>query len=377
MTKPIVISAGGTGGHIFPAQSLAAELAKRGRRIVLMTDPRGQNYTQSFPNAEIATVPSATFAGRGFFGKGAALVTLARGAMRAYGLLGKIKPGCVVGFGGYPSMPGLVAATQRGMPTLIHEQNAILGRVNRFLAPRVTAIAATFPGMERVPAGCTQKVMVTGNPVRDTVLALTDLAYVGPQPGEPFRVLIFGGSQGARVFSQLLPQAIAAMLPGVKSRLRLEQQCRPEDIDAVRAEYARMGVQAELATFFTDMGARLTRAHLVVCRAGASTVTELLALGRPALLVPYPFAMDDHQSANARVLSQQGAALTVEEKGLNAQTLAETIAQMAAEPSRLTSLAQSAKAMGRLNAAAALADMAEGLAEGRSVAELRLRPESV
>lgn len=365
MTKSIVISAGGTGGHIFPAQSLAAELAKRGRKIVLMTDPRGQNYTQAFPTAEIATVPSATFAGRGFLGKGAAVMTLARGAFRAYGLLGKIKPGCVVGFGGYPSLPGLVAASQRGLPTLIHEQNAILGRVNRFLAPRVSRIAATFPGMERVPKGCESKVTITGNPVRDSVLALTDLAYVGPAAGEPFRVLVFGGSQGARAFSQLLPQAFAALPAGLQSRLRLEQQCRPEDIDAVRAEYAKLGVQAELATFFDDMGARLTRAHLVVCRAGASTVTELLALGRPALLVPYPFAMDDHQTANARVLAQQGAAIALAEKSLSAQTLAETIGQLADQPSRLTSLAQSAKAMGRLNAAAALADLAERLADGK------------
>jgi UDP-N-acetylglucosamine--N-acetylmuramyl-(pentapeptide) pyrophosphoryl-undecaprenol N-acetylglucosamine transferase len=377
MSKPIVVSAGGTGGHIFPAQALAAELAKRGRKIVLMTDPRGQNYTQAFPSAEIATVPSATFAGRGFLGKGAALVTLARGAFRAYGLLGKIKPGCVVGFGGYPSLPGLVAASQRGLPTLIHEQNAILGRVNRFLAPRATAIAATFSGMERVPPGAEGKVLVTGNPVRDSVLALTDLAYVGPQAQEPFRVLIFGGSQGARVFSQLLPQAVAAMPADLRGRLRLEQQCRPEDIESVRAEYAKLGVQAELATFFNDMGARLTKAHLVVSRAGASTVTEILALGRPALLVPYPFAMDDHQTANARVLSQQGAAVAVAEKGLNPQTLAETIAGLAAAPSRLTSLAQSAKAMGRLKAAAALADVAEGLADGRSPSDMRARLESV
>lgn len=377
MKKPIVISAGGTGGHIFPAQSLAAELAKRGRKIVLMTDPRGQNYTQSFPTAEIATVPSATFAGRGVLGKGAALVTLARGAMRAYGLLGTIKPGCVVGFGGYPSLPGLVAASQRGIPTLIHEQNAILGRVNRFLAPRVSAIAATFPGMERVPKGCEGKVAVTGNPVRDTILALTDLGYAGPQPGEPFRVLVFGGSQGARVFSQMLPQALAALDPALKSRLRLEQQCRAEDIEAVRASYAAQGVQAELATFFNDMGPRLIRAHLVICRAGASTVTELLALGRPALLVPYPFAMDDHQTANARILSQAGAAIAAQEKDISAQTLAETLAQLAAKPSRLTSLAQSAKAMGRLNAAAALADFAEGLADGRFPSELRTKLESV
>jgi UDP-N-acetylglucosamine--N-acetylmuramyl-(pentapeptide) pyrophosphoryl-undecaprenol N-acetylglucosamine transferase len=368
MTKTIVISAGGTGGHIFPAQSLAAELAKRGRKIVLMTDPRGQNYTQAFPTAEIATVPSATFAGRGFFGKAAALVTLGRGAMRAYRLLGKIKPGCVVGFGGYPSLPGLVAASQRGIPTLIHEQNAILGRVNRFLAPRVTAIAATFPAMERVPKGCEIKISVTGNPVRDSVLALTDLAYVGPQPSERFRLLVFGGSQGARVFSQMLPKALGALPDALKSRVRIEQQCRPEDIETVRADYAGLGIQADLATFFSDMGERLTKAHLVVCRAGASTVTELLALGRPALLVPYPYAMDDHQTANGRILAQAGAAISLVEKDLSPQKLAETIVQLADQPSRLTSLAQSAKAMGRLNAAAALADLAEGLADGKSTA---------
>jgi UDP-N-acetylglucosamine--N-acetylmuramyl-(pentapeptide) pyrophosphoryl-undecaprenol N-acetylglucosamine transferase len=377
MSKPIVISAGGTGGHIFPAQSLAAELAKRGRKVILMTDPRGQNYTQTFPNAEIAMVPSATFAGRSFLGKGAALFTLARGMFKAQTLLRKLQPGCVVGFGGYPSLPGLVAASRLGLPALVHEQNAILGRVNRFLAPRVTAIASTFPEMEHVPKGAANKIIVTGNPVRDNILALTDLGYLPPAQSEPFRLFVFGGSQGARVFSQLVPQAIAALPPDVRVRIRIEQQCRPEDLDAAKAAYADLGVAAELNSFFMDMGARLIRAHLVVCRAGASTITELLALGRPSILVPYPFAMDDHQTANARILAQKEAAIAVPEKGLTAASLAQTLTELASKPSRLTSLAQSAKALGRLKAAAALADVAEGLAEGRPLGELRVLLESV
>jgi UDP-N-acetylglucosamine--N-acetylmuramyl-(pentapeptide) pyrophosphoryl-undecaprenol N-acetylglucosamine transferase len=371
--KPIAISAGGTGGHLFPAQALAAELIKRGRQVVLLTDPRGHNYAQAFPKVEIVTVPSATFADRGVIGKGIALLTLARGAFAAYRILGKLNPGVVAGFGGYPSLPPLVAASQRRIPTLVHEQNAVLGRVNRFLASRVTAIAASFPAMKRISPSATVKVIVTGNPVRDAILALTDLKYLAPSSNDPFRLLIFGGSQGARAFSQLLPQAIALLPSEFRARIRIEQQCRPEDLDAVRAQYSATGIHAELAPFFQNMGERLTRAHLVICRAGASTVTELMALGRPSILIPYPFAMDDHQTVNANILAQSGGGMAAPEKSLTPERIAEMISDLASNPSQLTQMAQSAKALGQPGATVKLADCVEALANGMSLNSYKAR----
>ncbi|HAH09429.1 MAG TPA: UDP-N-acetylglucosamine--N-acetylmuramyl-(pentapeptide) pyrophosphoryl-undecaprenol N-acetylglucosamine transferase, partial [Alphaproteobacteria bacterium] len=237
-----MLSAGGTGGHLFPAQALGAELSRRGWKLILMTDPRGHNYAQAFPSAEIVTVPSATFAGRSLFGKAAALFTLGRGMLSASAQLGRIAPAAVVGFGGYPSLPTLYAASRRDLPTLVHEQNAILGRVNRYLAPRVSIIAASFEGMERVPSSAQGKVVVTGNPVRETILALTELAYLPPNAGDRLTVLVFGGSQGARVLSQIVPKAVGQLPEALRGRLRIEQQCRPEDLNAVRAAYEQSGV---------------------------------------------------------------------------------------------------------------------------------------
>jgi UDP-N-acetylglucosamine--N-acetylmuramyl-(pentapeptide) pyrophosphoryl-undecaprenol N-acetylglucosamine transferase len=372
--KPVVIAAGGTGGHLFPAQALAAELSARGQRIVLMTDPRGHNYSQAFPSADIAEVPSATFAGRSFLGKGAAVGTLAWGAWRAYGLLGRIRPSVVIGFGGYPSLPGLFAAAQRGLPALVHEQNAVLGRVNRFLATRVQAIAASFPAMALVPAKTRAAIVVTGNPVRAAILAAAQ-PYGAPAPEDPVHLLVFGGSQGARVFSQTVPEAVALLPPELRARLRITQQCRPEDLDRVRQRYADLGVQATLAAFFADMGERMARAHLIVARAGASTVTEIAAAGRPSILVPYPYATDDHQSANARAFADQEATVALPERDLTPDTLARSLNTLTLNPARLTRMAQCAKALARPSAAKALADLAGILAEGGDPAALRAKLE--
>ena len=358
MAGPVVIAAGGTGGHIFPAQSMAQELARRGVPVVLMTDDRGQNYAQTFPQAKIVTVPSATFAGRGLVGKGFAVLRLARGAMSAFFALGRIKPSVVVGFGGYPALPTMFAAQRRGLPTVIHEQNAVLGRVNRWLSPSVTKIAAAFDKLTHLEPVLQPLVTVTGNPVRPAVIEAAT-AYGKPSTDGRINVLVFGGSQGARVFATLVPEAIAKLPEAVRKRLDLTQQCRPEDLEATKARYAAIGLQPTLASFFTDMGQRLAAAHLVVSRAGASTVTELCAVGRPSILIPYPYAMDDHQTVNAGQLADVGAAWAYKEADLTAEILAAKVTELAEYPVLLEAAAAKALSLGRRDAASRLADLVE------------------
>ncbi len=361
MTGPVVIAAGGTGGHIFPAQALAETLAKRGRRVVLMTDDRGQNYAQTFPKAEIVTVPSATFAGRGLVGKGLAVARLGRGAIAAYFALGRLKPSVVVGFGGYPALPTMFAAARRGLPSIIHEQNAVLGRVNRWLSPKVTKIATAFKKLTHLDPSLQSLVTVTGNPVRPAVVAAAR-PFARPAADGPINLLVFGGSQGARVFSTLVPEALAKLPDSVRKRVQLTQQCRPEDLEAAKARYAAMGIQPTLASFFSDMGERLAAAHLVISRAGASTVTELCAVGRPSILIPYPFAMDDHQSVNAGELAASGAAWTFKEAGLTAEVLATKVTELAQNPVLLEDAAAKALSLGRSDAASRLADLVDEIA---------------
>lgn len=358
MAGPVVIAAGGTGGHIFPAQSLAQELAKRGRKVVLMTDDRGHNYAQTFPQADIVTVPSATFAGRGLVGKAFAVARLGRGAIAAYFALARLKPSVVVGFGGYPALPTMFAAARRGLPSIIHEQNAVLGRVNRWLSPTVTKIAAAFSKLTHLDPVLQPLVTVTGNPVRPAVLAAAR-PYAKPPVDGSFNLLVFGGSQGARVFSTLVPAAIAKLPEPVRQRLNITQQCRPEDLEATKALYAAMGLQPTLAPFFGDMGERLAAAHLVISRAGASTVTELCAVGRPSILIPYPFAMDDHQTVNAGQLAAEAAAWAFKEAGLTADQLAAKVTELAQNPVLLEAAAAKALSLGRSDAASRLADLVE------------------
>lgn len=358
MAGPVVIAAGGTGGHIFPAQSLAQELAKRGRKVVLMTDDRGHNYAQTFPQASIVTVPSATFAGRGLVGKGLAFLRLGQGAIAAYFALGRLKPSVVVGFGGYPALPTMFAAARRGVPSIIHEQNAVLGRVNRWLSPNVTKIAAAFQKLTHLDPVLQPLVTVTGNPVRPAVIAAAR-PYAKPSVEGGFNLLVFGGSQGARVFATLVPEAIAKLPEPLRQRINLTQQCRPEDLDAAKARYAAMGLQPTLASFFTDMGERLASAHLIISRAGASTVTELCAIGRPSILIPYPFAMDDHQSVNAAQLAHEGAAWAFKEADLTADQLAGKVTELAQNPVLLEAAAAKALSLGRSDAASRLADLVD------------------
>jgi UDP-N-acetylglucosamine--N-acetylmuramyl-(pentapeptide) pyrophosphoryl-undecaprenol N-acetylglucosamine transferase len=361
MNGPFVLAAGGTGGHLFPAQALASELMRRGKRVVVMTDGRGHNFGKAFPGAEIATVPAATFAGRSLPGRIMALGIIVLGVAASLAKLKNLHPRAVVGFGGYPSLPVMIAASLACVPALLHEQNAVLGRVNRLLAPRVKAIAATFPFARFAPADAS-RVVFTGNPVRPEAQALQTTAYTPPDPDGPIRLLIFGGSQGARALSELVPEALARLAEPLRARLEVTQQARAEDIAMVESAYRASAIKAEVAKFFGDLPVRMARAHLVVARSGASTLSELTVIGRPAILVPYPFAMDDHQSANAAVLERAGAAWVVRQDTLDAEKLARMLADIFSAPEGLKRCATAAKALGHADAAERLADLAERLA---------------
>lgn len=288
-------------------------------------------------------------------------ITLAQGVRAAFSLLGRVRPDAVLGFGGYPTFPPLIAAHLRRIPTAIHEQNAVLGRANRMLASRVTAIATSFPETALLPENLLGKVRVTGNPVRDAVIDWGNRAYRPSGPGEPFNLLVFGGSQGARYFSEAVPPAIVQMPPEAKARLRIVQQCREEDLEAVRGLYRAHGVYADLATFFKDMPERMAAADLVIGRAGASSVAELTVMGRPSLLVPLPHALDNDQLRNATRLAELGACWCIEQKDLTADRLSAEILRLMSEPATLAGAADAAKRLGRPDAVVRLADLVEVL----------------
>ncbi len=361
MSKPLIIlTAGGTGGHVFPAEALARVLAARGYPLALVTDRRGTSYRGALAEIQTHHLPVTSLAGgmaqrlRGGF-------DLAISTMRARSLLRRLRPAAVIGFGGYPSLPAMFAAVQLGIPTALHEQNAVLGRANRLLAKRVRAIATAFTHVKFLPEGA-GRVTLTGNPVRPAALALRTEPYEAPTPGGVLRLLITGGSQGAQIFSRVVPTAVAALTADQRARLSIVQQCRPEDIDAARAAYRAANVPAELDTFFEDLPTRLARASLAICRSGASTVAELGVIGRPAVLVPYPHAMDDHQTANAAALADAGAGWLIPNTEFTPEALAKRLTAFLADPAPLGRAATSAWALGRPDAAERLADLVTGLA---------------
>lgn len=358
---PIVLAAGGTGGHMFPAEALARALQARGRAVVLITDRRGGSFSDTLP--EVATHRiQAGGSGGGLWGKLKAAVALLIGYGQARQLLRMIAPAAVVGFGGYASAPTVYAAHARRLPVLLHEQNAVLGRANRLLVGRADRLATAFPEVAGLRPADRSKLVLTGNPVRPAIAALADQPYPLPEPGGPLRLLVTGGSQGARVFSEVVPAALTALPPSLRHRLQVVQQARAEDLAAVRAAYADSGIVVELASFFEDLPERLARAHLVICRSGASTVTELTAAGRPAILVPYLHAMDDHQNANARPLAAAGAGWVVPQPDFTAETLRQQIAALADAPQTLAQAAAAARALGTPDAAERLADAVLALA---------------
>jgi UDP-N-acetylglucosamine--N-acetylmuramyl-(pentapeptide) pyrophosphoryl-undecaprenol N-acetylglucosamine transferase len=362
---PIVIAAGGTGGHFFPAEALAAELVARGQRVALMTDQRsGGLKSPVFEGRERYVLRGAGIAGRGVVRAARAAVSIAAGTLQARAILARINAGAVVGFGGYPSVaPVLGARLVRPRPAIIlHEQNAVLGRANRFLVRHADALALSLEDTARVPESA--QTVLTGNPVRPAIMALAGAGYA--PPGERVNLLVLGGSLGARVFGEIVPPALAALPEALRARLALTQQCRAEDIERVRATYAQTGIRAELAPFFENVAERLAAAHLVLARAGASTVAELAVAGRPSLLIPLPGAIDDHQSGNARSLADAGAAVSLAQRDATPARLAALLGELLADPARLCAMAAAAAAAGRADAAARLADLVVALCAGRT-----------
>jgi UDP-N-acetylglucosamine--N-acetylmuramyl-(pentapeptide) pyrophosphoryl-undecaprenol N-acetylglucosamine transferase len=351
-----VLTAGGTGGHLFPAQALAESLLRRGHRLVLMTDARGATYADRFPGAEVVTLPSASPSG-GLIKKIDAAIRLLRGGLLARRLLRQFAPAAVVGFGGYASFPAIWAAARRKLPVLLHEQNAHLGRANRMFASSADHIALSFQVTSAVPAGTTAEL--TGNPVRDAVLAIRNRAYEAPAHDGPINLLVFGGSQGASIFAKVVPTAIAQMPEKLKRRIRITQQVRDEELDEVRTAYASQGIEAELGSFFYNMDDLLSSAHLVLARAGASTCSELTIAGRPSVLVPYPFAADDHQTANAKALTDAGAAWMIPNQKFEVAACSRTLEALIEDPATLCKMAGAAFAAAIPDAAERLADLTE------------------
>ncbi len=363
--RPIVIAAGGTGGHLFPAEALAAELLRRGERIALMTDARSAAYdSAAFAAAERFVLSGAGLSGRGMRGAARGAVALVAGTMQARRHLAALNPSVVVGFGGYPSFPPLAAARMIGAarrPAIVlHEQNAVLGRANRLMARIADLLALSFEDTTKVPAGA--RAEVVGNPVRPAIAALAGLPYPTPPEGGAIRLLVTGGSLGARVFADVVPPAIVALPEAIRARLLVTQQCRADDLARTATAYREAGVVADLAPFFPDIAGRLATAHLVVARAGASTVAELACAGRPAVLVPLPTAIDDHQSANARALAEADAAWVYPQPAFTPEALTERLVSLLAVPSRLTAAAAAAAALARPHAARDLADRVLALA---------------
>ncbi len=353
-----VIAAGGTGGHLFPAQAAAEALAARGWRIVLAADERTRTLAANFPAERQIPIASATLTG-GPAARAGQVLTILRGVLAARRALKTMKPDVVVGFGGYPSIPTLLAARSLRLKTVIHEQNAVMGRANRLLAPGATAVACAFPTLMKATPGVRDRAVVVGNPVRPAIRDLADVAYERPTVDGYVHLFVTGGSQGARVLSEVVPAAVAAMPASLRARLRVVQQTRPEVLEAAAAVYREASVQADLAPFFADMAQRWMWAHLVVARAGASTVGEIAVAGRPAVLVPLKIALDDDQGQNARLLSDAGAAVIAREAELSAAALADLLAALLGDPDRLARMAASARAVAKPDAAERLADVIE------------------
>lgn len=364
MSGPIVIATGGTGGHVFPAQALAGELTRRGRRLVLVTDHRGDAYHGPLGALETHTISAAGVSGKSVAERIGAALKLARGYFQARALLRSLSPIAAVGFGGYPSVPTMMAATGIGLKTAIHEQNAVLGRANRLLAPRVDRVAVSFEKTSGLRDQDADKAVWTGNPVRQEIAAVAPRAYVAPAKGDDIRILVIGGSQGAKILGDVVPEAIGQLPEGLRRRVRLEQQAREEQITEIRRIYQDLDVRADVRPFFDDMPTRLKSAHLMIGRAGASTMAELTTVGLPAILVPYQFAVDDHQTANAARLCDAAGAWMIPQADLTARVLAARLEQILESPAVMESAAGASGRIGMPEATRQLADLVEELIEG-------------
>jgi UDP-N-acetylglucosamine--N-acetylmuramyl-(pentapeptide) pyrophosphoryl-undecaprenol N-acetylglucosamine transferase len=363
----VLLAAGGTGGHLFPAFALAEELGRRGIAVELVTDMRGDRYGTGFPARKIHFVPSATLKGRSPLAVMKTAMTLARGFFSARRLLKETRPDAVVGFGGYPTFPPLLAARRLRIPTVLHEQNAVLGRANKALAKGVNAIATSFEKTKFLDGALLSKVHFSGNPVRAVVLEASKIAYKEITADGPLELLVFGGSQGARIFSDSIPPALARLSDDLRRRLIVNQQAREDDVARVREAYRAAGIRAEVAVFFKALPELMAQSHLVIARAGASTVAELAVIGRPSILVPLPHSLDNDQLQNATNLAESGGSWCIEQKDLQADRLAGEIERLAADSQSLVRAADCARRQGRPDAVERLADLVVGLIEQRPV----------
>lgn len=358
----IVLAAGGTGGHVFPAEALARELLGRGLRVALLTDQRGGKFSDDL------AVPvhriRASSLGKGLLGKARSILQMGIGVLQARRIINKLKPAVVVGFGGYPSVPTLYAAARINIPLILHDSNAIIGRANRAMMGYASIIATSFPHVLGLKPDHGVRLVQTGNPVRPIFATLRATPYEAISDNGPVRLLVIGGSQGARVFSHVVPRAIGLMPEHLRHRLIIAQQCRAEDIESARAAFAGAGVEAELSTFFRDVPERLAQSHLVICRSGGSTVAELAAIGRPAILVPLPHGHAGEQLANAEAIAEAGGAWVIPEQAFTPEALAVRLEALMTLPGSLTKTAAAARAWGTVSAADNLADCVEQILNG-------------
>jgi UDP-N-acetylglucosamine--N-acetylmuramyl-(pentapeptide) pyrophosphoryl-undecaprenol N-acetylglucosamine transferase len=360
--KPLVVlAAGGTGGHVFPAEALAAELIERGFRLALVTDRRGGNLKGRLAELETHRVRAGGIAGKGLVARIFSAFEIIIGTFQAWVLLRRLKPSVVVGFGGYASVPTMLAAAYSGTKAAIHEQNAVLGRANRLLASRVEKIAASFEKVSAIPEASQSNVILTGMPVRPAVTLVRDRAYQDLDDDSEIHLAVFGGSQGAHIFSAVVPAAIKRVDEALRGRIRITQQSRPEDVDQVQAAYRALNIKADISSFFNDVPDRIADAHLVICRSGASTIAELTAIGRPAIMVPYMYAVDDHQSRNAHAVDEVGGGWLIPEEAFTDEALAERLESLFCLPQLLQNAGKAAKAAGIPDAASRLADMVVSL----------------
>ena len=363
----ITLAAGGTGGHMVPAHALAAELKARGHGVMLVTDERGAKIPGLFKDVPIHILPAGRLGG-GLFGMFKATRAVLAGRRQARSLYREFRPDAVVGFGGYPAFPALLAASAAKVPTILHEQTAVLGRVNRGLAGEAAAIATSYAEVERLKPRHRPKVALVGNPVREAVMRLGELPFPPFDDTAPLKILVTGGSQGATILGTVVPEGLGLLPPSLRLRLQVVQQCRADDIEAVRARYAALKIPAELLSYIEDMPERLGDAHLVIARAGASTIAELTAAGRPAILVPLPIATDDHQTVNAREMAKAGGARMIPQDEFTPAALASQVEAIASDPQALANAAGRALSVGRPHATRDLADLVIRIANGASPA---------
>lgn len=360
----VVLAAGGTGGHVFPAEALAQELLARGHRLVLITDKRGATYGGTLGSIETHHITAGSLAGQGLLGRAKGLFNMARGILQAKSLLTEMKPEAVVGFGGYAAAPTVIAALQLGLPTIIHEQNAILGLANRLLAGKVDQVCTSYELAKKAPLEA--RITRTGMPVRPAIVATGYTPYQAPDHDGPIRLLVLGGSQGARVFSDVIPAAVKLLPLELRRRLEISQQSRPEDLDRAHQAFVGSDAHVQLRHFFDNVPELLTNAHLLISRSGASTVAEVSAAGRPSLLVPYPFAADDHQTANARTLEAAGGGWMMPQNKFTPETLAEQLVRLLTQPQLLAGAAQAAAAFAIPDAANRLANVVTSVLQGEN-----------